>query len=142
MQRILKRSALVFAVALLAPAAGAAASGTTSSTTPGTPAPAAGKATLRLPDIFVVGRNAVTVSGRRVVISGTVKPYVPGQFVTLKARIGRHVFRHARLRIKPGPGGSSGRFSLPIKSSATGIVAVSVVHHRSRTLSGFSATRR
>jgi hypothetical protein len=136
----MKRSALLFAVAMLVPAATAAATGTTPSTPRAGAAAAA--ASIRLPGIYVVGRNAVTVPKRRVVISGIVRPYIPGQWVTFKARLGSHVFRHTRLRIKPAGHGSYGQFKLPVKSPGTGIVAVTASHKGNATMGGFSAIRR
>jgi hypothetical protein len=155
MQRILKRSVLLVAAALLVPAAGAAASGTpatTTTTTTPTPTPAPipapkpkavkGKLALRLPGIYVVRGDAVTVRGRATTVSGVVRPFVPDQSVEFKATIGNHVVKRTRLRIRPAPSGRYGRFSFRVASSETGIVNVTAVHRRTSAMSGFSDVRR
>jgi hypothetical protein len=135
MPRILKLSALAVALALIIPAASAAAS-------KHRPAPVKASATLRLPGIFVLHGNAVTIQNRRVVVQGFVRPYVPGQWVQFKATVGNTVLRSTRLRIKPVAGGSYGTFSLPIVSPVSGIVHVTAGHRRNAAMGGFFAERR
>jgi hypothetical protein len=106
------------------------------------PAPAAGKLSLLLPGIFVVAGQPVTVPGRPVRVDGIVRPYVPGQSVTLKAYIGRRLIRSERLRIRPSQSGTFGRFSAALRSPEAGSLVVKVVHARSSAMTGFTAARR
>jgi hypothetical protein len=146
MPRILKCSIVAVAFALSAPAAALAAgdhaASASTASTAGKAAPVRGSATLRLPSIFVLHGDAVTIQNRPVAVEGFVRPYVPGQWVTFKAVVGRTVLRQARLRIKPVTGRNVGAFSLPVVSSVPGIVDVTAVHHRTRELQGFTAERR
>jgi hypothetical protein len=133
MPRILKRSLLALAVSLLVPAGALAAA---------KPPPVVATASLKLPTIYVLHGDAVTVQQRPVRVQGYVRPYVPGQWVKFKAVIGNTVLRSARLRIKPVKGHNYGAFSLPVVTAAAGIVHVSAVHSRTRQMAGFRADRR
>jgi hypothetical protein len=92
-------------------------------------------------DAFLVGGHLVTVPGRTVRIKGVVRPYVAGQTVLVKAFVGGKQFKSDRLRIKPSPGGSSGRFTEVLSSPSAGQVTVQVGHTRTATLGGL-LTRR
>jgi L,D-transpeptidase catalytic domain len=144
---------LTVAVVLVAPATSAAggtrptAATTTTKTTPAkaTPPPAAvprASATLYLPHFWVLAHHVVTVPDRRIEIDGVVRPYVPGQWVMVRAFIGRRQIRHARLRIMPSPNRTRGRFSEVMSIPSAGDVVVSATHHRTRQLGGFEAHRR
>ncbi len=106
------------------------------------PAPAAGSLRLYLPDVFVISRQAVTVPGRKLHVEGVVRPYVPGQWVTVETFLGRRLIKRDRLRIKPSRTRTFGRFIEPVVSPRAGLVTVSVTHARSAQQLGFRSQRR
>ena len=127
-------AATVAAVAAIAAAGAAPASAAT--------APTQGTLHLYVPDAFLVGGHLVTVPGRTVHIQGVVSPYVAGQTVLVKAFVGGKQFKTDRLRIKPSPGGRTGRFTEVVSSPSAGQVTVQVGHTRTDTLGGLLARRR
>jgi hypothetical protein len=100
-----------------------------------------GSAKLSLPGIFVVAHQAVTTPGRRVQIAGVVRPFVPGQWVEIRASVGHRLIKRERLRIKPSPNHSYGRFVETLASPSAGEVVVSATHARSAQMGGFTAKR-
>jgi hypothetical protein len=122
-------------VAVALPAAASAAGSSVGAT------PSRARVALRLPGIFIVAHQAVAVPGRRVRIEGTVRPYVAGQWVTVRAYLGRRVIRRDRLRIRRSANGRYGRFLEAVKASAPGTVSVRAVHARTRELRGFKVSR-
>lgn len=143
-------AALALGMALLAaPLAAAAAASTPMplSTTPsaGQPKalrPAKGSLRLYLPDAFFVHRDAVTVLRRGLHVDGVVRPFVAGQWVTVRAFIAGRLFHTDRLRIKPSRNRAYGRFSERLSSPGVGEVTVLVRHPRTRALGAFAARRR
>jgi hypothetical protein len=113
---------------------------TGSSSNPTTPTPA-GSATLYLPDAFFVHHEAVTVPRRRIHVLGIVRPYVPGQSLTVQARLGRRVVRSARVTPVASRNHSYGHFRLALASPAAGRLVISVEHPASPQLRAFHATR-
>ena len=89
---------------------------------------------------FSVDRHVVTVPGRGLNVRGAVRPYVPGQFVTVRAYLHGRLFKSARLRIVPVHG--VGLFVETISSRSPGDVTVKIEHEATSTLARFSATRR
>jgi hypothetical protein len=96
---------------------------------------------LFLPDVFAVSRQAVSVPGRAVTVSGVVRPYVAGQWVTVTARLGHRLIRRARLRVRPSRTHRFGRFSLRVISPGPGIVRITVAHARTSRQVGFLGRR-
>ncbi|HEY2770525.1 MAG TPA: L,D-transpeptidase [Solirubrobacteraceae bacterium] len=153
MHRAWKRLIPAIAVALLAPAGTAFAAGTSTlplpTTTTPTPtpkpkpkaAPAKGAAKIFLPGIYSVSKQSVTVPGRPVRFNGVVRPYVAGQWVTVKATMGKKTLKHWRLRVKPSKGGSYGQFSETVKAPSAGGVTITVSHDRTAQQVGFKTTR-
>jgi hypothetical protein len=170
MQGALRRAVLPFVVLLVAPGAAAAAGTTTSTvttttgtqpvsrgttTTPTTPtttptkpksptkptSPAKGSAKLFLPGIYVVAHQTVTVPGRKVQVEGIVRPFVAGQWVNIRAFVGRRLIKRDRLRIKPSPNHSYGRFVETLASPSAGEVVVTASHDRTPEMTGFTAKR-
>ena len=124
----------------VAPAVAAAAASkptpkTTPTTTP-TPAPATGSTvakgavTLYLHDAFVVSHELVTVPHRVIHVDGVVRPYVPGQHVTLKAFEGARRITVQKLRIKLSPNKTYGKFSGNVSVPSAGNVSIRVSHRR------------
>jgi L,D-transpeptidase catalytic domain len=128
--RVMALATLVAAIAAVSSASAVAAT-----------APAHGTLRLTVPDGFVVGGHLVTVPGRTVHIHGVVNPYVPGQTVLVKAFVDGKQFKTDHLRVRPAPGGKSGRFTEALKSPRAGQVTVRVGHKRTATLGGLLATR-
>ncbi|HEY3726931.1 MAG TPA: L,D-transpeptidase [Solirubrobacteraceae bacterium] len=98
-------------------------------------------ATLFLKDAFFVRHGAVTVPDRLMHVSGVVRPYVPGQWVNVKAYLGRKLIKSYRLRIKPSAHGSFGAFSAKVKSTGTGVLHIRAMHARTAQMLGFLAQR-
>jgi hypothetical protein len=156
---------LVLAAALGGPLVGQAAAdagaSTTTSTTPTTttppttptspttptpapPQPAAAvkaSASISLPDVFVVHRQAVTVPGRVIDVTGVVKPYVAGQSVEVQALLGRRLIKSERLRLNRSRSGAFGRFVMPVAAPGSGTVSILVTHDRTSAMQGFAARR-
>jgi hypothetical protein len=107
----------------------------------GTQAPAKGSAKLYLPDTFFVNGNAVTLPRRLVTVRGVVRPFVAGQWVTVRAFVNGRLFKTDKLRIKRSRNGAFGRFAEIVHSPGIGHVVVVVRHDRTSTQEGF-ATRR
>ncbi|HET6866111.1 MAG TPA: L,D-transpeptidase [Solirubrobacteraceae bacterium] len=130
----------VIAVAALVASIVAVATASASAATPATQ-PAQGALRLTVPDAFLVNKHLVTVPGRTVHIHGVVRPYVAGQTVLVKAFVGGKRFKIERLRIRPAPGGKSGRFTEALSIPRAGQVTVQVGHTRTTTLGGLLARR-
>jgi hypothetical protein len=151
------RRAITFLAAALAAlllAAGSALAATTptvtvptSSTTPTPtttkPQPMAVKGSVRLylPDAFVVHQKAVTVPGRALHVAGYVRPFVGGQWVSVKSFIGHRLFKSDRLRVKPTKNPDIGAFTEALRSPKAGIVRVQVTHAKTPQMSGFYGAR-
>jgi hypothetical protein len=110
--------------------------------TPTNPAAVKGSIRLYLPDAFFVHRQPVTVPKRVVHVGGVVSPYVPGQWVTVRAFIGRYLIKSDRLRVKPSRRGTYGRFTETLVSRRLGQVVVYVKHAATPQMQAFRARRR
>jgi hypothetical protein len=163
MSKTFGRLLALSAAVLLAPAGAAAAGGgittptvttptvTTPTTTPTTttptpkpkpkPKPAHGSLKLYLPDAFFVHRNALSIPKRVLHVDGVVHPYVRGQWVTVRAYLGRRLIKSDRLRIKPSRRHTYGRFSESVSSPGVGGVNIVVIHRRTIQLTGFRSGR-
>jgi hypothetical protein len=133
------------AIAIAAtPAVAAAAGDKSKPTTPAAttaPTVAKGAMTLYLPDAFFVSRQAVTVPDRVIHVGGVVRPYVPGQWVSVKAFQGSHRVKIDRLRIKPSRNGRYGTFTEKLSVPRPGNVSVTIAHHKDAQQVGFIARR-
>jgi L,D-transpeptidase catalytic domain len=114
---------------------------TTTTPTPPPPKPKSGSATLYMFDAFFVHRQPVTVPDRLLHVDGVVRPYVPGQWVTVKSFLGHKLIKSDRLRIKPSRKHTYGRFTERIKSPGVGTVSVQVTHVRTAQMLGFKSKR-
>jgi hypothetical protein len=103
--------------------------------------PAKASITLYLGETYSVARQPVTVPGRALHIGGVVNPYVPGQWVTVKALAGGRLIKWERLRIKLSRNRRYGRFTATIASPSVGGVVIYVRHSRTSKQRGFLATR-
>jgi L,D-transpeptidase-like protein len=141
-------------VILLAPAATAGASSgtstappttpattTTTTTTPPAPKPAKGSLALHVPSAYAVHRELVTIPGRALRFDGVVKPYVAGQWVTVRAYLGRRLIKRERLRIKPSHHYTVGKFSVALASPHVGGVTVKVAHEPTSAQAAFQSER-
>jgi hypothetical protein len=122
---------------------------TTPSTTPLPPPPhpkpkpakpKPGSLRLQVRGIFRVGKAKVTVTGRRFIVTGTVKPYVPGQRVTVRAYRGKHLLgRHTLRVLGPRKGRFRfGHFTTHFSTGQPGSVAILAAHQRTKKQKGFS----
>jgi hypothetical protein len=127
-------AAVVAAMAALS-AAPAAAAGTAPAS------PVVAKLTLTMPDAFLVNHHLVTVVGRKVHIHGVVRPYVPGQWVLVRASVDGKQLKTDHLRIQPGPGGRTGQFTEALSSPRAGRVSIQVGHTRNATLAAMLGRR-
>ena len=75
-----------------------------------------------------MSRRQVTVTGRRMTLTGFVRPFVPGQVVTVKVRIGRRLIKSGTFRLKPSSRRLYGQFSLAFASGSAGTLTVNVAH--------------
>jgi L,D-transpeptidase catalytic domain len=89
---------------------------------------------------FTLRHGIVTVPGRGLNIHGEVRPYVPGQRVTVKAYLHGKVIKASTLRLVPEHG--YGLFVDTVSSRQPGTVTVTVSHQATRTLGAFFAARR
>jgi hypothetical protein len=120
-------------------------------TAPAAPAPApaprpkpavAAKLRVYLPDLFFVHGDPLTVPRRSFHVGGVVRPYVAGQWVTVKLIDGRRVLKSRRLRLKPSHDHRFGAFRYHISSPRTGILTVVVSHAATPQMKAFRARRR
>ena len=124
-----------FAVLAVAPAAATAAAPSHR------PSPAAAHSWLQLRDAFSVDGQAVTVPGRVLHVTGGEWPYVTGQSVTVRVFLGSRVIKQAELPLLAAPHHRFGHFTLAFSSSATGALAISVIHARTTGLGAFAVNR-
>ncbi len=137
--------ATALALALAALPAGAAAEGpptvaspppTTAPTPPAPAAPPGGQ--MRLSLVNVGGSPPFALAGQRIVLAGSVKPYVAGQKVKLSVyRQGRKV-AVLYAAIQPGPA-ASGRFRVGFRSAYSGAVDIRGAHYANAQQGAFSA---
>jgi hypothetical protein len=100
------------------------------------PAPAKAHVKLSIRYGFSIGRQVVTIPGRGLNVRGDVRPYAPGQWVTLRAYLHGRAFKTVRLRLARQ--GAYGHFYQTLSSPDAGEVTVVVRHETSRALPAFS----
>lgn len=136
-------AAVLLALGALAPASAVAAPPAapdpTAALTPTSPASAplpGGQITLRVRPPHGHGSHAF--AGQRLVIAGSVAPYVPGQRVRVRVSLD---YRHARIRtlsVMPAMG-ATGRFRLSWLSRRTGVLRVAATHRATAAQGAFTA---
>jgi hypothetical protein len=101
------------------------------------------KATVRLSlsGLVTVHRDAVSVPGRAVKVTATVRPYVPGQHVLVRAFVGSHRFAQKLMRLKPSSRRVDGRFTVTFRAPRAGEVSVQLKHQRDSKLLSFVHAR-
>lgn len=104
--------------------------------------PAAGSLVLHLPDAFFVERQPVTVPRRLFHFVGIVRPYVAGQWVAVRAYLGRRLIKSNELRVRPSRDRRFGRFTESLRSRAVGGVTVTVLHRATGRQQRFVGQRR
>src|SRR5579871_2137019 len=95
---------------------------------------------LTLPGAFSVSGQPVTVAGRSVGVHGVLRPYEPGQTVTLQAYLGHRLIKRDRLTVRRSPGGTYGWFTDSLSSPGVGQVQITVQHAKSSALASFTST--
>jgi peptidoglycan hydrolase-like protein with peptidoglycan-binding domain len=126
----MRRAAATF-VACLSLALPAAALGQAPPAPPAPPAPAApapGAVSLKLERVHRVGRDDVVLRGDRVRVRGLVKPFVPGQSVTVRLYRGGKKLTAKAVTVKQIRGGVIGGFVVSLKAGRSGPVTVRASH--------------
>jgi L,D-transpeptidase catalytic domain len=86
----------------------------------------------------VGGRPPFELTGERLVVRGTVRPYAAGQRVTVRFEEDGREVATSTVSVLPGSSGA-GRFRLGYAPRAPGLMQVSAAHAASRELSAFTA---
>jgi L,D-transpeptidase catalytic domain len=109
---------------------------------PPPPAPPAqtGKATILLKGGVGTKKARYAVRGQRLRVTGTVKPFVAGQFVTVEVRRGRRVLLRRRTQVTQGKRG--GRYSARITLRRRGNLKVRVRHRATPQQAAFRSRSR
>jgi hypothetical protein len=109
---------------------------------PAATSPAAkGSLSLYLFDAFFVSHQPVTVPNRVIHVTGIVRPYVSGQWVSVRAVLGSKRIKRDRLRIKPSANHTYGSFAEKLVVPTAGRVSVEIAHHRNAQQVGFLSRR-
>jgi peptidoglycan hydrolase-like protein with peptidoglycan-binding domain len=134
---------VILALALAVPAAPALADAPTKTVTAGPPPGPAGpppvpvpppthqaraRIALSLAGTYRVGRQQVTVLGRRFRIDGRIVPYVAGEHVTVRVWRGHALLRSVVVRPRPSRTRHYGTFQVHVSSAHSGRVAVFTIH--------------
>jgi peptidoglycan hydrolase-like protein with peptidoglycan-binding domain len=126
------------AKAAAAPSAPAAPPGPASATVQAAPA---APGSIRLTVLGLRGSPPFAIAGQRIIVLGTVSPYVAGQQVKFSVyRDGRKVAVHV-AEVTPGARGL-GRAHLVYSSSAAGLVQVRAAHYANASQSLFTGRSR
>ena len=132
-------AAVLAGVALAAMPATAVAAGTTAAKPSSATKPAvAGKPALYPSGLFQIQGKPVTIPKRKVVMTGVVRPYVPGQWVEVRELLNGKQFAKAKLRLKPSQRRVYGGFSWPVSSPGVGTVSFIVEHQATAELKAFT----
>jgi hypothetical protein len=91
------------------------------------PKPAHATLTVQLDDLFRVDGQPVTVPGRRVVVSGVLRPYLAGVHVRLKAYVDGKLVKNTSLELKRVGSSRSASYSTDFKAPRSGHVKVVVM---------------
>ncbi len=104
--------------------------------------PVKAAARLTVSGLTTVQKDAVTVPGRAVKVSGTVRPYAPGQRVLVRAFIGPDRFAQRLLDVRGSASARAGSFSTTFAAPRAGEVTVQVKHPRDAKMLSFETVRR
>ncbi|MGO9898484.1 MAG: L,D-transpeptidase [Solirubrobacteraceae bacterium] len=105
------------------------------------PNPAEATPKLYLSGLFSVDNQPVTVPARAVDVTGVVRPYVPDQWVILKAYLNGRLFKLVHLRLKPSSRRIYGGFDWPVSNPGYGNVSVVVEHAGTATMAAFTVSQ-
>jgi hypothetical protein len=134
MPRLVRRAALILsslAPALVLPAAAAAQ----------TPPPAGGAMAIRLDRVRHVGHDDVALRGDRVLVNGTVAPFVAGQTVRVRVFRGRRRLAARTVAVQPAPGTPNGRFVVSLAPPA-GRLTIRADHRATAAQAAMAAKAR
>jgi hypothetical protein len=126
-------------------ATAAATTPTTTTTTPAAPPqpapaqPVAGRIHLTLAGTFHLGRQTLSVTGRRVRVDGRIAPYVRGERVTVRVWLGRRLLQQTVVRPRPTHTQQTAVFSVRFSSPHAGLVHVVAIHAHSAALRRIAA---
>jgi hypothetical protein len=103
--------------------------------TPTTPVkPGRSTLNLSLVGAFHVNNQPVTITERALRVNGVMRPFIPGQIVTVHAFNGNRLIHSQRVRVARSPGGTYGSFSVRFSVAHPGSISVSAVHAATATL--------
>jgi hypothetical protein len=138
MRRLIALSPVVLALVAAGPAAAQDAAPTSAVPAPTTATPAptvpvpvappAAEGTLSLTLERVNGKAASVLAGDRIRVRGTVKPYVPGQKVTVRFYRGTRKLATRAVSVQAAKSGTSGTFVLGYRTRSAGHITVRASH--------------
>jgi lipoprotein-anchoring transpeptidase ErfK/SrfK len=103
--------------------------------------PAAGRVKLRIAGAYEVSGRLVTVVGRPFTLAGVVRPYAPGQSVTLRVIQRGHTVATHSLAVTAIDGGAAGRFSRRVHLPAAGVAQLQITHRAGSATTALRAAR-
>jgi hypothetical protein len=101
---------------------------------PPPPAPTPVRGTIKLTPEEVGGARADVLAGARWRVRGVVKPYVPGQKVTVRFYHGAHRLGTKTVHVSASSDGSVGVFVVGFKTRRTGTITVRATHRATAEL--------
>lgn len=96
--------------------------------------PAHGTVSLHLGRLLTLSGQPVTVPGRRVAVSGQLRPYVPGVHVQLKAYVNGRLFKHLSVGLKRAASRRYESYAATLAAPSHGNVKVVVYRLRDKQL--------
>jgi hypothetical protein len=98
------------------------------------PTPAAGTLRIQPLDTHRDGPRHAVVAGRSWRVSGTLKPYAPGEKVIVRVYRHGHRIRQQRETLEPSADGRAGTFRTLIRRGRAGVYTVKVTHDASAAI--------
>jgi hypothetical protein len=89
-----------------------------------------------------MGKGLVTVPGRKIYVSGTVRPYVRGQIVRVWLAKNGKILKNRQVSIRVSRGGHAGYFKARVASPVAGRIRVDVVHRATRHMTRLYVRRK
>ena len=93
------------------------------------------RAHVELHGAFTQDNGLVTVPGRKIYVSGTIRPYVRGQIVRVWLAKDGKILKNRPVHMRISPGGHAGYFRAQVASPVAGRIRVDVVHRGTHRMS-------
>lgn len=87
-------------------------------------------------------KGLVTVPGRPIYVSGTVRPYVRGQIVRVWLAQNGKILKNRQVSMRVSKGGHAGYFKARVASPVAGRIRVDLVHRATRHMARLYVRRR